>query len=82
MRSYLRSARAFSPVILVMVGSRLDAQPEQKVIVDVAVMRAGYRITTTRLHATDRENVSFRVGAAPLNMMVRPHVHSAGAVTL
>jgi hypothetical protein len=82
MPSYLRGVVAFSPVILLMAGSRLDAQPPTKVTIDMTVMRAGYRITTTKIHATDGENASLRLGAGPLNMMVRPHVRSAEAVTL
>ena len=88
MRRYLRRSAVFCPVIFFLVASALRAQPTAKVAIAVTVLQVdsvgGRYITTTKeLHAFDGQDTSVKIGGDPgMNVIVRPHVHSAEEVTL
>jgi hypothetical protein len=66
----------------------LPAQPIAKVTIAVAVLQldsegARYLASTTELHASDGQDTSLSIGGdTGVNLLIRPHVHSAEEVTL
>ena len=88
MRRCIRRCVVFYPVIFLSMASALRAQPVAKVTIAVAVLqldseRARYLTSTTELHASDGQDTRLRIGGDPaMNVIVRPHVHSAEEVTL
>jgi hypothetical protein len=88
MRRYLRRSAVFYPVIFLLMASALRAQPIARVTIAVAVLQldsegARHLTSTTELTAPDGQDTSLKIGGdVGVNLIVRPHVHSAEEVTL
>ena len=88
MRRYLRRSAVFCPVIFFLIANAWPAQPAAPVTIAVTVLQLDsegtrYRTTTAELHALDGQDASLTIGNDPgVNLIVRPHVHSAEEVTL